>query len=312
MKINREARIAIMRGLGKRKVTPRRVWTTFAEDQGLGKPLGLIDRVERDFGESAMKEMLEILDASVPEREALPPVPPHRESAIRHALETKPETFYPGALPDELFARLTEIGWALFVYDYNDKFEMYATGGPYEPPSDAFINDAFEKNAAPCRMVEGRIDWAEQRAAEQPLMTDLENWPRLRAEIAGIRERFRVAGGADDYSDVGNRCIRAITALAELAFESTIDLPDGEEAPKADAAKRKLELYFGARLPGKDAKPMREASSAAWDIAQKIKHRQNPTWYETGVAVSALCLLVDLVEAARAPRLHDSGAGEGL
>lgn len=299
MKIDREARIAIIRGLDKREVTARRAWAKFAEDQGLGKPSGLIDRVERDFGKSAMKEMLEVLDVSVPEREALPPVPPHRDSAIKHALEKKPETFYPEALPDELFARLTEIGWALFVYDYNDKFEMYATGGPYEPPSDAFINDAFEKNAAPCRMVEGRIEWAEQLAAEQPLTTDLENWPRLREEIAGIRERFRVATGADDYSDVGNRCIRAITALADLAFEPATDLPEGEQAPKVDAAKRKLDLFFEARLRGKDAKPIREASSAAWDIAQKIKHRQNPTRNETGVAVSALCLLVDSIEAAR-------------
>jgi hypothetical protein len=273
----------------------------FAEKQGLGKPSGVIDRVKRDFGEPATREMLEILDEAIPEREALPPVPPHRESVIRHALETKPEVFYPEALPDELFARLVEIGWALFVYDYNDKYEMYATGGPYESPSEAFVNDAFEKNGAPCRMIEGRIEWAEELAGEQPLTTDLENWPRLREEIAGIRERFRAATCADDYSDVGNRCVRAITALADLAFEPGVDLPSKDESPKADAAKRKLELLFQARLPGKDAKPMREASTAAWDIAQKVKHRQNPTRNETGTAVSALCLLVDLVETARAP-----------
>jgi hypothetical protein len=46
---------------------------------------------------------------------------------------------------------------------------------------------------------------------------------------------------------------------------------------------------------------MREASVAAWDIAQRVKHRQNPTRTETGIAVSALSLLVDLVEGARAP-----------
>lgn len=299
MKINREARIAIMRGLSERKISPRRAWAMFAEKQGLGKPSGVIDRVKRDYGELAMREMLEILDESIPEREALPPVPPHRESVIRHTLETKPEVFFPEALPDELFARLTEIGWALFVDAYNDKFAMYATGGPYEPPSDAFINDAFEKNAAPCRMVEGRIEWAEGLAAEHPLTTDLESWPRLREEIAGIRERFRAATDADDYSDVGNRCVRAITALADLAFEPETDLPNEEEPPKADAAKRKLELFFQARLPGKDAKPMREASTAAWDIAQKVKHRQNPTPNETGAAVSALCLLIDLVEVAK-------------
>lgn len=289
-----------MRGLGGRKITPRRVWAMFVEKQGLGKPSGIIDRVKRDFGEPATREMLEILDESVPEREALPPVPPHRESVIKHALETKPEVFYPEALPDELFARLVEIGWALFVDDYNDKFAMYATGGLYEPPSEAFVNDAFEKNGAPCRMVEGRVEWAEELAAEQPLTTDLESWPRLREEIAGIRERFRAATCADDYSDVGNRCVRAITALADLAFEPAIDLANEDEPPKSDAAKRKLELFFRARLPGKDAKPMREASTAAWDIAQKVKHRQNPARNETGAAISALCLLVDLVEAARA------------
>jgi hypothetical protein len=300
VKINREARIAIMRGLGQRKVARHRLWEAFSEDQGLGRPSGILDRVERDFGEPATKEMLEVVGESIREREVLPPMPPHRESAIKHA-ETQPEILYPEALPDELFARLAEVGWALFLFDYNDKFEMYATGGLYEPPSDAFINDALEKNGAPCRMVEGRIEWTEELAAEQPLTTNLENWPRLREEIAGIRERFRVATGADDYSDVGNRCIRAVTALADLAFEPATDLPEGGEAPKANAAKLKLDLFFQARLSGKDAKPMREAASAAWDIAQKIKHRQNPTRNETGVAVSALCLLVDLVEVARAP-----------
>lgn len=301
MKISREARIAIVRGLSERKITPRRAWAVFAEKQGLGKPSGLIDRVKRDYGELAVTEMLEILDESIPEREALPPIPPHRESVIRHVLETKPEVFFPEALPDELFARLAEVGWALFVDDYNDKFAMYATGGIYEPPSDAFINDAFEKNGAACRMVEGRIEWAEGLAAEQPLTTDLADWPGLREEIAGIRERFRAANGAGDYSDVGNRCIRAITALADLAYEPATDLPEGDDPPKADAAKLKLELFFQARLPGKESKPMREASVAAWEIAQKVKHRQNPTTHETGAAVSALCLLVDLVEVARAP-----------
>jgi hypothetical protein len=230
----------------------------------------------------------------------LPSAPSRRKSALEHALESQPDGLYPEALPDELFARLVEIGWALFVFDYNDKYEMYATGGSYEPPSDAFVNDAFEKNGAPCRLVEGQIEWADELAGEQPLTTDLGDRPRLREEIAGIRERFRAATCADDYSDVGNRCVRAVTALADLVFEPAIDLADRDEPPKADAAKRKLELFFQARLPGKDAKAMREASTAAWDIAQKVKHRQNPARNETGAAVSALCLLVDLVEVARA------------
>jgi hypothetical protein len=301
MKIDHEARVAIIRGLEQRDVSRRRLWSAFSEKQGLGRPSGIIDRVERDFGESAMRGMLMIVGKSLEEHESLPATPPRREAFIDHALENEPEVFLPGALPDELFARLTEVGWALFVFDYNDQFEMYATGGPYEPPSDAFINDALAKNKAPCRMVEGRIEWTEELAAEQPLTTDLADWPRLREEIAGMRERFRAATGPDDYSDVGNRCIRAITAVADLAFEPATDLPEKDDPPKADAAKRKLDLFFQARLPGKDAKPMREASSAAWDIAQKVKHRQNPTRKETGAAVSALCLLVDLVEAASNP-----------
>lgn len=303
VKIDREARIAIVRGLEQRKVSRKRLWASFAEDQGLGKPSGIIDRVERDFGEPAMKEMMEVVGERLRESGGLPPVasPSRRQSAFEHALETQPAGLYPEALPDELFARLVEIGWALFVFDYNDKYEMYATGGPYEPPSDAFVNGAFEKNGAPCQLVEGRIEWTDELAGEQVLTTDLADWPRLREEIAGTRERFRAATGPDDYSDVGNRCIRAITAVADLAFEPETDLPEGQEVPKADAAKLKLDLLFRARLPGKDAKPMRESAAAAWDIAQKVKHRQNPTRMEAGVALSALCLLVDLVEAARRP-----------
>src|SRR4051794_26114111 len=162
--------------------------------------------------------MMGVIGERIRERGGLPSAPSRRKSAFEHELESQPDGLYPEALPDELFARLVEIGWALFVHDYNDRYEMYATGGPYEPPSEAFINDAFEKNGAPCRMIESRIEWAEELAGEQPLTTGLESWPRLREEIAGVRERFRAATCADDYSDVGNRCVRAITALADLAF----------------------------------------------------------------------------------------------
>lgn len=98
---------------------------------------------------------------------------------------------------------------------------------------------------------------------------------------------------------IGNRCVRAITGIADRVFEPATDLAAEEESPKAGAAKQKLDLFFTSRIPGKDGKPMREAAIAAKDIAQKVKHRQNPTRSETGASLRALCLLVDLVEAAR-------------
>lgn len=120
-------------------------------------------------------------------------------------------------------------------------------------------------------------------------------WPTVDAELAALRQRFETASTAQDYRDVGNRAVAVLEAVAGVVFDPAKHLKEGEEMPKGDATKFRLERYVEMSLAGKENEKLRRVARPVIELAQSIKHRPTPTRRDAGIAADAVIMLCNLL-----------------
>ncbi len=120
-------------------------------------------------------------------------------------------------------------------------------------------------------------------------------WDDVDIEIEDVRQKFEVARSPQDYSAVGNACVRLIEALADAALDPTKHVPAGSSIPPRDKTKERLSMVVMATLAGQDAEAMRKLVNTSIEFAHKVKHRPTPDRRSAGVAADASILLANLV-----------------
>ena len=126
-------------------------------------------------------------------------------------------------------------------------------------------------------------------------------WPAVDTEIGELRRHFREGRTPQDYRGVGNDCTHVLEALSKHVYESDIHTPDDEDDPPPQMTKLRIERYIEERLPGSDNKRLRVLARTAIEVAQQIKHSNEPTRTEAGVAADAVILLANMLR-----RLEDA------
>ncbi len=221
---------------------------------------------------------------------------------VKDAVQRFPGLIVPMVLPDELFAVFVETGWGLLDLKALEDAGTQYVGTVWHGPDPAWLNTIFSKQKAPCRLIEGRIEWTDDElAGEQPLSSSLGDLPEIRSELRKVREAFRQATGSEDYNALGARCDRLLKAVAKVAYDPQRDLPPGEQEPGRDDCKRQLSFFFHSRAIGNGKKPIRKAAepivNAAYDQGQRVKHGQNVDRAEAGWAISSICMIIDAIAA---------------
>lgn len=300
-RINSDARIALIRGFGRRGLNQHRVWAEFAEREGYGKWDSYWRGLQDKYGKEAALETGEYIFEKVGEVYRLHGGNPS-VGQLDSVMSSDAAEIFPPALPDELFAAYVEVAWELLA-EPDPAASYNSVGSVVEEPSGAWIDGILEKNGAPCRFSGGKILWIEdQPAGEQPLADLLESWPQIRAELRQVREAFRTAEGSADYNALGSRCERLVKAIGAQVFDPA-HVPDGEAAPGPTDSKRQIANYFEAKASGRRNDGVR-AMAEGLNIGvhkqvQAVKHGEDADADAAAFLLSSMCCLVDAIAAVR-------------
>jgi hypothetical protein len=137
-------------------------------------------------------------------------------------------------------------------------------------------------------------------------------WPRLDQQIARLRRLWREADDPDAYNGVGLQCLKILTTLGHVVFDSARHLLPGEKEPGPDDAKKRVGYFLRRVASGEKGDDIRKIVNGAYGQANTAKHRHLATRTDAGIAanatlliVSTLRLLVDEEEDLASPPRDD-------
>jgi len=303
-RISADARIALIRGFARRGIGQQEIWVEYAEREGYGDWESYWNRIQDDYGKEAAREAGASFYKRIGERHGNPPGRNPTVGQIDAAMERDPYELFPPALPDELFALYIETAWDLLTAP-KPAATYGLVGTVVEEPEDRWINGILEKNGAPCRFSDGKIEWIEgQPAGEQPVGDGLEDWPEIKEELRQVREAFRIAEGPAGYNAVGIRCERLVKAIGAQVFDPE-HVPPGKDEPGPKDSQQQIANYFAAKATGKRneaVKAMAEGLNVGvHKQVQAVKHREDADAEAAAFLISSICNLVDAIAAVREP-----------
>ncbi|WP_346924473.1 hypothetical protein [Rothia sp. (in: high G+C Gram-positive bacteria)] len=121
-------------------------------------------------------------------------------------------------------------------------------------------------------------------------------WDVVDDRIEALRRRFAHAQTPEDYSDVGNRAVALIEALADHVYDPDKHVRPGEEPLGYGKTKDRLDRYIEDSLPGpKNASP-RKIAKGAVDFSQALKHGSITTRKNAGLLGDSVILLANMLK----------------
>ncbi len=120
-------------------------------------------------------------------------------------------------------------------------------------------------------------------------------WNRVDTEINELRRHFHAARSGQDYCNVGNDCVAVLKRLSEIVFDPEIHLEKDEKVPPVDKTKVRLGKFVDHAAPTPANAEIRKLARAAIELAQAIKHQDEPTRRNAGIAADSVILLANLL-----------------
>ncbi|MBI5436518.1 MAG: hypothetical protein HY937_05385 [Nitrosomonadales bacterium] len=120
-------------------------------------------------------------------------------------------------------------------------------------------------------------------------------WNRVDRTITEIRNRLAQATTEEHFQAVGLLCREVLISTAQAVFDhNQHPTTDGIKASQTDA-KRMLEAYIAAVLPGSTNDFLRKHAKAALDLAVHLQHRRTATFRDAAICVEATTSVVNLI-----------------
>lgn len=141
-----------------------------------------------------------------------------------------------------------------------------------------------------------RLEEATFEALVDPVSPRMEvGWPAVDEEIRELRRRFQYATTAQDYKDVGLRCVTVTELLGEVVYDPLKHVREGETPANRGQTKQRFERYIDTALPGKDNAALRSLARSIVAFSQEVKHTGSPTRRDAGIAADSVILLANLM-----------------
>lgn len=117
-------------------------------------------------------------------------------------------------------------------------------------------------------------------------------WPTVEVEIEALREAWRDANSAQNYSSVGNQAVRVLEVLSDA-----VDLDD---IPRHQT-KNRLLSYLDQQAGGHANTELKKIVEHAFNLAQGVKHDRQPSRMKAGSAASAAILVASMIRTSSEP-----------
>lgn len=134
------------------------------------------------------------------------------------------------------------------------------------------------------------------RTTAEPAMGGVTGWPVVDAEISKLRERYKLAKDPRDFNAVGLQCVAVHVALGRAVFDEG-DLPIDDEVPSSTDWKRRVEYFLDAAAPGRRMASIRKIVRNVHELAQAMKHHDEPVFVEARISAEATIFLAAALRA---------------
>lgn len=120
-------------------------------------------------------------------------------------------------------------------------------------------------------------------------------WEIVDERITALRRRFAEARTSEDYSDVGNRAVSALEALAASVYDAQKYTPPGEEPLPYGKTKQRFGCYIDDKLTGPKNAALRKMVSGTVEFSQALKHGSTTTRTNAGLLGDSVILLANIL-----------------
>lgn len=120
------------------------------------------------------------------------------------------------------------------------------------------------------------------------------SWAGLSQRAADLKNEYASAQTIDDFQDVGRRARTIIIESVKLAWDESM-IPPGEQPPKGDDAKAKLDQILATRLSGSGSQRIRKFIRAALELGHEGTHSESQEGFDAMAAAMGALMAVKLL-----------------
>jgi hypothetical protein len=155
------------------------------------------------------------------------------------------------------------------------------------------------------RMSEHPVFGARRIGTRATVFTEPTGWPKVDRQMAEARTRLGEAASEEQFQAVGLHCREVLISVAQVVYDGTRHLTLDGVAPSPTDAKRMLEAFVAAELPGGVNEEVRGHARAALKLAVALQHDRTADFRTAALCAEATASVVNLasiISGARAPR----------
>jgi len=146
------------------------------------------------------------------------------------------------------------------------------------------------------REISGRpVFGARETAGDVEVIDEPTGWPKVDRQVDEVRLRLREAVNEEQFQAVGVLCREALISVAQAVYNRERHVPPDGVEPSATDAKRMLEAFIVAELPGAPNANARKHARAAIDLANDVQHDRTATYQEAALCTVATVSVVRIV-----------------
>ncbi len=119
-------------------------------------------------------------------------------------------------------------------------------------------------------------------------------WERVQRALEKARARLAKASDEEDFQSVGHLCREVLISTAQAVYDADKHGPPDGVAPSDTDAKRRLDAFFAAELPGKGNEVLRAHARSAVKLADALTHKRSATFLLGSVCFEATSSVVNL------------------
>jgi hypothetical protein len=127
------------------------------------------------------------------------------------------------------------------------------------------------------------------------LLVEVTGWERVDRNVDKITDQLAKADNEEDFQAIGLLCREALISVAQAVYDP-LDHPslDDVETSETDA-KRMLEAYLAAKLPGSTNEIHRKFAKTAYQLAVGLQHKRTANFRDAALCVEATRSIINTI-----------------
>lgn len=144
-------------------------------------------------------------------------------------------------------------------------------------------------------LLKSQLEELQRARSSSPPAPAPTGWERVDRSVGTARQQLAEASAEEHFQSVGLLCREILISLGQSVFDpNEHPTADGVAASKTDA-KRMLDAYISASLPGARNKVARQHARSAFDLANELQHRRTANFRDAALCMEATGAVVNVI-----------------